>query len=88
MEKGPILDLVTDETLEAKGDDMVMPSIADIDNLATLEKGDVDRGEGVEWIVDAEEDAESGLPVLWSVSLFFFNFFFNFFFFRAIVKKS
>lgn len=75
LEKGPILDLVTDETLEAKGDDMVMPSIADIDNLATLEKGDVDRGKGVEWIVDAEEDAESGLPVLWSVSLLFLFFF-------------
>lgn len=73
LEKGPILDLVTDETLEAKGDDMVMPSIADIDNLATLdEKRDVGHGKGVELIVDAEEDAESGLPVLWSVSLFFF----------------
>ncbi|KAE8538898.1 hypothetical protein D1P53_005266 [Cryptococcus gattii VGV] len=69
LEKGPILDLVTDETLEAKGDDMVMPSIADIDNLATLdEKRDVDRGKGVELIVDAEEDAESGLPVLWSLT--------------------
>ncbi|ADV21994.1 pol II transcription elongation factor [Cryptococcus gattii E566] len=67
LEKGPILDLVTDETLEAKGDDMVMPSIADIDNLATLdEKRDVGRGKRVELIVDAEEDAESGLPVLWS----------------------
>ncbi|KAL0255804.1 hypothetical protein I308_100613 [Cryptococcus tetragattii IND107] len=45
----------------------VMPSIADIDNLATLdEKRDVDRGKKVELIVDAEEDAESGLPVLWS----------------------
>lgn len=72
MEKGPVLDLVTDETLEAKGDDMAMPSIADIDDLATLEKRDEDRGKGKELIVDAEEDAESSLPVLWSVSSFFF----------------
>ncbi|KIR36110.1 pol II transcription elongation factor [Cryptococcus deuterogattii MMRL2647] len=66
LEKGPVLDLVTDETLEAKGDDMAMPSIADIDDLATLEKRDEDRGKGKELIVDAEEDAESSLPVLWS----------------------
>lgn len=79
LEKGPVLDLVTDETLEAKGDDMVMPSIADIDNLATLEKREEDRGKGEELIVDAEEDAESSLPVLWSVSSFFFH--------GAIVKK-
>ncbi|OWZ62862.1 hypothetical protein AYX15_05060 [Cryptococcus neoformans] len=64
LEKGPLLDLVTDETLEAKGDEMVRPSIAGIDKLAHGK--DVNREKGVELIVDAEDDAESGLPILWS----------------------
>lgn len=70
LEKGPLLDLVTDETLEAKGDEMIRPSIAGIDKLAHGK--DVNREKGVELIVDAEDDAESGLPILWSVSFFFF----------------
>lgn len=66
LEKGPLLDLVTDETLEARGDEVVRPSIADIDNRAHGK--DVHHEKGVGLIVDAEEDAESGLPILWSVS--------------------
>lgn len=64
LEKGPLLDLVTDETLEARGDEVVRPSIADIDNRAHGK--DVHHEKGVGLIVDAEEDAESGLPILWS----------------------
>jgi hypothetical protein len=78
--EGPKLDLVTDETLAAKGDSMAAPTISNV-----LEEADaaaaarqsrhappVEGQKGKKAWLGAgpgpEVDAESGLPVEWSVS--------------------
>ncbi|WWC62726.1 uncharacterized protein I303_105323 [Kwoniella dejecticola CBS 10117] len=74
LEKGPNLDLITDETLAAKGDEMAQPTIANLtaaDNQASGRKG-----HGAEHGTDKKEwnwlgpgpdvDAEKSLPIEWS----------------------
>lgn len=78
LEKGPSLDLVTDETLAARGDDITQPTIARV-----LEEDDKVRAgakvhghghahkEEDEWKGGGpppDANAESGLDVAWSVS--------------------
>jgi hypothetical protein len=78
LEKGPSLDLVTDETLAARGDDIAQPTIARV-----LEEDDKVRAgaklhghghahkEEDEWKGGGpppDANAESGLDVAWSVS--------------------
>jgi hypothetical protein len=78
LEKGPSLDLVTDETLPARGDDIAQPTIARV-----LEEDDKVRArakvhghghahkEEDEWKGGGpppDAKAESGLDVAWSVS--------------------
>ncbi|ORY30527.1 SNF2 family N-terminal domain-domain-containing protein [Naematelia encephala] len=71
LEKGPSLDLVTDETLAARGDDMIQPTIARITEEDDLVKGR--KGRGHHTIKDEWEghgpppdvNAESSIPVEW-----------------------
>lgn len=76
IEKGPQLDLVTDDTLAAKGDEMVAPTITAVmkeheantrhfretDDLETKWEGHGPPPDG---------DARFNLPIAWSVSLTF-----------------
>ena len=77
LDKGPLLDLITDETLAAKGDEMDVPTIAAVmedaeSKAAANRKG----GPGVEVDDDGwkgfgpppDADAKAGLPIAWSVS--------------------
>lgn len=71
LEKGPALDLITDETLAAKGDDMAAPTIANVVDAeeAKMPKTTAKPGD---WLAEGpppDMDAESGVPVAWSVSV-------------------
>ena len=83
LEKGPTLDLITDETLAAKGDTMAAPTISNLlheadeeaasrqSRHAQKDEGEDGKGRKVKWVGGGpgpEADAESGLPVEWSVS--------------------
>ncbi|KAK8858701.1 hypothetical protein IAR55_002930 [Kwoniella newhampshirensis] len=73
LEKGPSLDLVTDETLAARGDDMAQPTIANVmeaedmasgPSRATHARGERGRDE---WIgAGPGPEATARLPVEWS----------------------
>ncbi|WWC96240.1 hypothetical protein V866_003107 [Kwoniella sp. B9012] len=79
LEKGPNLDLITDETLAAKGDEMAQPTIskltAEDDQVPgrksghSLEHGSASQEGKKEWKgigPGPEKDAESSLPIEWS----------------------
>lgn len=73
IEKGPQLDLVTDDTLAAKGDEMVAPTITAVmeEHEATMrhhrEKDDLEtKWEG--HCPPLDVDAQANLSVAWSVS--------------------
>ncbi|OCF72795.1 hypothetical protein I204_06024 [Kwoniella mangroviensis CBS 8886] len=79
LEKGPNLDLITDETLAAKGDEMVQPTIskltAEDDQVSgrksghSLEHVSASQEGKKEWKgigPGPEKDAESSLPIEWS----------------------
>ncbi|WVQ96611.1 hypothetical protein IAU59_003716 [Kwoniella sp. CBS 9459] len=75
LEKGPSLDLVTDETLAARGDEMEQPTIANMTaeedrspakrNHSRDNEGNIEK----QWTAKGprpEKDAEASLPVEWS----------------------
>lgn len=67
--KGPSLDLVTDETLAARGDDMAAPTIANImdeaDGAAKAHhKGDQWKGAGP----PPDVEGYDSIPIAWKVS--------------------
>ena len=73
LEKGPMLDLITDETLAAKGDEITRPTIANVLD----ESEDVSRRTGgSKTAKDAwtghgpppDVDAENSIPQEWKVS--------------------
>jgi hypothetical protein len=73
LEKGPLLDLITDETLAAKGDEMDAPTIANILDQADRANPRHVTGDKTkdDWIVGApppDVNAASDLPPAWSVS--------------------
>jgi hypothetical protein len=77
LEKGPSLNLITDETLAARGDDMAEPTIsnlmqeADAANggpQASQHTGDKARGAWVAAGPAPDVEAESSIPTAWSVS--------------------
>jgi hypothetical protein len=75
LENGPSLDLITDETLAAKGDDMEAPTIANIMNEADRANGNHhhtgDKAKD-DWVAGGpapDVDGKSSLPPAWSVSL-------------------
>ncbi|ODO10000.1 hypothetical protein I350_02224 [Cryptococcus amylolentus CBS 6273] len=61
LEKGPLLEIVTNATMAARGDELgVGPGGASIAKVLEME------GKNEQGIVGPEEDAESNLPELWS----------------------
>ncbi len=74
LEKGPSLDLVTDETLAAKGDDMVEPNIARVmeeDDRVHGQKTSTHHATAGEWEGHGpapDVNAESSIPMAWRVS--------------------
>nr|XP_019045482.1 hypothetical protein I302_05872 [Kwoniella bestiolae CBS 10118]OCF24412.1 hypothetical protein I302_05872 [Kwoniella bestiolae CBS 10118] len=79
LEKGPNLDLITDETLAAKGDEMAQPTISNLtaedDQISgrksghALEHGSNAQDGKKEWKgigPGPEKDAESSLPIEWN----------------------
>ncbi|ORX37279.1 SNF2 family N-terminal domain-domain-containing protein [Kockovaella imperatae] len=69
LEKGPALDLVTDETLAARGDDMAQPTISSILAEDDKVKGDQKHSHGArEWKgygPPPDKNAESSIPTEW-----------------------
>lgn len=72
LDKGPLLDLITDETLAAKGDEMTSPTIAKVTEEAHRIQGPRSKKRTAdEWEGPGpapEVDAEAAIPVAWSVS--------------------
>ena len=79
LDKGPALDLITDETLAAKGDDMAAPTISNVlgeadDAESARQSRHAPHGEAKGkdvWLgvgPGPEVDAKAGLPIEWSVS--------------------
>jgi len=73
--KGVTLDLITDETLAAKGDEMDAPTIANV--LDEADRADTTHHTGIkskdDWVAGGpppDVDGESSLPSAWSVSYF------------------
>ncbi|WVF69124.1 hypothetical protein IAT40_003898 [Kwoniella sp. CBS 6097] len=75
LEKGPSLDLVTDETLAARGDEMEQPTIANVtaeEDRSTSKRTHPRDDEGKkekQWVgigPGPEKDAEGSLPIEWS----------------------
>lgn len=78
--KGPNLDLITDETLAAKGDSMAAPTISAVlqeadEKEAARQSRHAPPAEGKrakgQWLGEGpgpEVDAMAGLPIEWSVS--------------------
>jgi hypothetical protein len=83
LEKGPSLDLVTDETLAARGDDIPQPTIVRVmeeDDRVRGEKGHTHHPHVHEPGQEGKDEwrgggpapdamAESGIPIAWSVRL-------------------
>jgi hypothetical protein len=84
LDKGPVLDLITDSTLAAKGDEMVSPTITKVMNShldsERAEEQDIGRshhasvaagGGEAGWAGSGpapDREAKTGLPLAWSVS--------------------
>lgn len=79
LEKGPVLDLVTDETLAAKGDVMDVPTIANVMEQVEAAQGtskhaaatmgiEGDRNVWKGGGPPPDRKAKEGLPIAWSVS--------------------
>ncbi|OCF38336.1 hypothetical protein I317_07902 [Kwoniella heveanensis CBS 569] len=75
LEKGPSLDLVTDETLAARGDEMEQPTIANVtaeEDRSAMKRNlsrDDDGKKEEPWTgigPGPEKDAEASLPIEWS----------------------
>lgn len=75
LKKGPLLDLITDETLAARGDEMSVPTISRVLTDAAEEQSGHSRSrqalKGVRTDLGPppDVDAENSIPDLWSVSL-------------------
>jgi hypothetical protein len=77
LETGPNLDLITDETLAARGDDMADPTISNLMDEADKSNGGAqhlvhtgDKGKDA-WIAAGpapDVDGTSSIPIAWSVS--------------------
>lgn len=77
LEKGPSLDLITDETLAARGDDMPDPTISNLMDEADKSSGGAqhlvhigDKGKDA-WIAAGpapDVDGTSSIPIAWTVS--------------------
>ena len=75
LEKGPSLDLITDETLAAKGDEMEAPTIANVLDEADRANAHHHTGDKAkdDWIAGGpppDVDGAGSLPPAWSVSYF------------------
>jgi hypothetical protein len=75
LDKGPTLDLLTDATLAAKGDDVAEPTIAKVmadDDTIHGQKGRSHHPtSGSQWIGHGpapDTNAEASIPIEWSVS--------------------
>lgn len=74
LTKGPSLDLITDETLAARGDEMAAPTIANLmEEADNASKSGPSRGGGPKdsWRGGGpppDVDAESSIPPAWKVS--------------------
>lgn len=84
LDKGPVLDLITDSTLAAKGDEMTSPTIAKVmSSQQDAEEATVEgqsrshhhshAAEGGDEVWPGsgpapDRDAKTGLPIAWSVS--------------------
>jgi hypothetical protein len=76
LEKGPALNLITDGTLAARGDDMADPTISNVmeeaeaanGHQSSQHKGEKDKNAWLAAGPAPDVDAESSVPVAWSVS--------------------
>jgi hypothetical protein len=73
LEKGPSLDLITDETLAAKGDEMEAPTIANVLDEADRANAYHHTGDKAkdDWVAGGpppDVDGAGSLPPAWSVS--------------------
>lgn len=70
LTKGPVLDLITDETLAARGDDLATPTIANVVDAEGTSVSHQNHAKS-DWVGGGpppDRDAESGVPTAWSVS--------------------